>query len=129
MKRLLLTVSLLAILGGMQAADYKYLVLEQTDGTTVDLPTENLSLTFSGGNLVASNGTTLPVASLAQMFFSKDPTGIEEIADKGRLSVLVYTPEGHFAGRFDTLDQARWNLKKGIYIVKKNNETLKIAVK
>lgn len=116
------------------ADDYGYFIFQKADGTLVSLASESLSMTFSDGKLVATNGTescTLPLSELSKMFFSSaDATGIDSAkATDGDNSLEVFSLQGVSLGSFVTLDAARKSLPSGVYIVKTNVRTFKIAVK
>ena len=114
-----------------RAADtYDYVVFTLTNGTKQAVSSSNLTITFSDGNLVASNPTktlaTIPLASLSSMEFStEDSTGIEETMIDFLTtddSVTIYDMNGR-----QMPDKA--NLPKGVYILKTNNKTIKIQLK
>lgn len=130
---------LLAIIGlttatvSAQAYDYGYLTIETADGTTTSLAVEQLKLTFADGQLVATNGDgsqTFTLAQLAKMYFSTNGTnGISQTVSDDTQSVEVFTVGGLSLGTFDTLSAAKSTLGTGLYIIKKDNKTIKIAVK
>jgi len=130
MKRFMLIAVLMATTAFAWASDYKYLVLQQTDGTEIPLPAEGLRLSFSNGNLVASDGTSVSLTSLKMMCFSDDVTAIESLsADSTAGAIEVYTTSGILMGHFDSVPAARLSLQPGIYVMKNNGRTQKIAVK
>ena len=118
MKRTLLVALFLAIIMTCKAQNFEYLTLEQADGTSVSLPVPGLVLTFSGNNLVANDGTTIPLSSLSKMFFT-ETSGISPIP-----TILVgdavsaYTPAGSLVGQFSDSQEAIRRLPKGLYILK-----------
>ena len=69
----------------MRAGDYQYLVFTLSNGTTQAVTATDLSIAFTGDNLVATSGNetlaTLPLSTLASMEFSTDgTTGISQIS-------------------------------------------------
>lgn len=114
-----------------KASDFKYLVLEKSDGTTVSLEAVGLTMTFQDGNLVTGDGTTVSLESLQRMFFSNDvtPSAIETVAaDQNDGEVEVYSMGGAFVGRFGSAASARRSLSRGVYLLKSGGKTVKIAV-
>ena len=127
MKKLLLIIGLLmALNANMRAADYNYLVFTMTDGTTQSIAVTGLQLSFTNGNLAATNGTetlTIPLTNMEKMAFSNDTTtGISFTLDTS-------TNEGC---DYYSLDGRRLNSKPtqtGVYIVKAGTKTYKVTVK
>ncbi len=132
--RLVAILAAMLATGAVYADDYGYFIFQKTDGTLVSLASESLSMTFSDGKLVATNGTescTLPLSSLSKMYFSSDDaTGIDNVqtAD-GCGKVEIFSVQGVSLGSFSSLETARKSLASGAYIVKANGRTFKIAVK
>ena len=125
-----------ACLSGVMAhADtYPYLSFQKADGTVVSMSVESLTMTFSDGKLVASNGSdirTLMVAELSTMYFSTtDATGIKEVptsASDGE--VEAFDLQGVSLGKFSNLQGMKEKVKAGVYVVKANGKTQKIAIK
>lgn len=132
MKKTIILTLLGALTLGAPAADYQYLVFTTTDGTQA-VAASDLTLTISDGNLVASSGTTtlatIPLASLTAMEFSNDgTTGIEALEgiSRGTCSLSnateVYDLNGRRMASADSLPA-------GVYIMKIDGRTLKVAVK
>ena len=114
-----------------QAADYKYLVIETNDGTAYSLTAMGQTITFDNGNLVSSDGTTIPLASLSKMYFS-ETSGIREMNSTAAAdtAVTVYTTTGALIGQFDNVAAAKNTLRKGVYVMKSSNGvSTKMAVK
>ena len=75
-----------------QAENYAYFVIEQNNGTSLSMPAVGLNISYSDGNLVATNGTehaTIQLTNVSRMYFSneKTATAIEATAADDRLSV------------------------------------------
>ncbi len=116
------------------ADDYGFFIFQKTDGTLVSLASESLSMIFSDGKLVVTNGTescTLSLSELSKMFFSAaDATGIDSAqTTDGDSRLEIFSVQGISLGSFGSLDAARKSLLSGAYIVKTNGKTFKIAVK
>lgn len=116
------------------ADDYKSLVFQSSDGTTVSVDLASLVLTVSNGRLTATNSTgtqSFTLSNLSKMYFStSETTGIEGIsADSASGAVTVYDIAGRKVGDYKSLDSAKSSLKQGMYIVKVNGKTFKIVLK
>ena len=98
------------------ATDYKFLTLETTDGSLVSLAATGLTLTFSDGNLVASDGTVVSLSSLAKMYFT-ETSGITTATSTSNGAMKVYTLSGILVDTY-TKGQSPASLPKGIYIIK-----------
>ena len=81
---------------------------------------------------------SLPIDELQMMYFSDTaeggeivtPTIIEEaLAEMESQPVEVYSADGSYCGRFDSLKAAQGALQRGVYLVKNNEKTVKITVK
>ena len=118
MKKLLVSLIALCLAFSVNANDYKYLSFELADGSVQSLSVTDLTLTFSNGNLVSSDGTTIPLANLTKMFFS-ETSGIATLPfTTGTGKVEVYNPSGSKVGVFGNMQEAKSKLPKGIYIIK-----------
>lgn len=133
MKRVLLSTLALAAVFSMRAADYTYLTLVEQDGTKTSLTAIGLTITFSDGNIVATNSATsesktISLSSFASMNFSNSnetTTGINAIeAESFGIgdAEAVYDITGRQI-------PAATSLPKGIYIIKKGNTVRKIQVR
>ena len=125
MKKLFLTLLTAAAIVTAQAADYQYLTFEMTDGTKASVEAANLSLTFDGTTLKVGTETFV-LTNLAKMYFSTNnqTTGISQI-ENGELKIDNFTEIFDLKGNKVSKDQMR----KGIYIVKTKNGTVKLTVK
>jgi hypothetical protein len=133
MRRFLVFIAFACCMGhAAKASDYKYLVLQKTDGTTVSLRATGLTFTFADGYLVASDNTVVELKSLQKMFFSNDElTAIEALVADPSVSgdVEIYTTAGALVGRYGSVERARQALSQGVYLMKNGEKTIKIAVK
>jgi len=114
--------------------DYPYLTIQSTDGTTQSLDVTSLKITFDDGQLVATNASgsqSFTLSSLSKMYFTESAsaitTAVGQIPTAGETN--VYTVGGIFVGSFDSMEQAKNSLTKGVYVMKSNQKTFKIAVK
>lgn len=116
-----------------QAADYKTLVFETTNGTeAIDL--SSLVLTVKDGSLVATNTTgteTFTLTSLSKMYFStQDATGISSVDIEATAAPLeAYNTGGQLAGSFTSFQEAKTSLRPGIYVIRQNGKSYKLTVK
>lgn len=135
MKKVFLMGLLLASMLSAWAYDYPYLSVQTADGQVVQVAVESLVLTVVDGRLVATNGDgeqAFAVGDLTKMFFAeKDPTGVVNIVSTVNVDNMidVYSADGVFVGRFGSNEEAKGALRKGIYVMKQNGRTYKIAVR
>lgn len=132
MKKILLSAALL--IGSLSAmADYEYMVFTYADGTQTALLAEGLVINVDGSSLAITNteGESIEVdaSELVSMQFSDvDPAGVETIL-AGDSAWDVYNLEGVYAGRFNSLNEARSALAKGIYVIRnQEGETIKLVI-
>ncbi len=130
MKQLLIILTLCLSSITASAGDYKFLILEGNDGTTYSMNATGLTLTFSDGNLVSSDGTVIPLNSLVKMYFS-EASGISTIPSTTNDDhVTVYSIAGILAGTYNDMTTAMSSLTKGLYIIKqKDGSIIKYTVK
>ena len=105
------------------AADYTYLTFETTDGAKVSVEASSLSITISGTTLTAGS-QKFTLSNLSKMYFStsNETTGIKAISAQ---ELSDATEIYDLNGRKVQKDQ----LRKGVYVIKTNSGTHKIAVK
>lgn len=124
-----------------QTSTFSYLTLQRTNGTEQSLMLDNLRITFSGNNLVATNGTetaSIPLAEMQKMFFAAKPTAISEAAASEAISatisggrLTVNAPKGTSVSVF-SIDGRRMGtegLTEGVYLVKVGGRTIKVTGK
>ena len=108
------------------ADDFHYLTLETTDGAKASVEINSLSMTINGATLVAGNQTFV-LSNLSRMYFSvsdetSSATGIRQLDNLNSQDILaVYDLQGHKI--------SKEQMKKGVYIVKTQAGTYKIASK
>ncbi len=133
-KRLLLLIGT-CLSGATVCADtYPYLTFQKSDGSAVSMAVSSLTMTFADGKLVASNGTDaqeLTVADLASMNFSKSATsGIEDMAiSDADGEIEAFSLQGVSYGKFSTLQAFKDKATAGVYVIKGNGKTQKMAVR
>jgi hypothetical protein len=130
-----LALATLITMGSLQAQayEYPYLVFQNTEGSTIVMAVESLTITISDGKLIATNtdGTqNILLTDLSKMFFTQtaDLSGISN-AETENEAVEVFTTGGLSLGKFQDINTAKTSLKPGIYIMKGKSKTTKIAVK
>ena len=155
MKKILICILTAALSAPMSADDWSYFILENTDGTIVQLTAIGTELTFEGTNIVATNAATgqtatIALADLSLMYFSDHniTTSIAGTETKasigvhaGRITVsapagshvTVYTTAGAVVADTtvgtDGATAISHTLPRGIYLVKINETATKISVR
>lgn len=155
MKKALVLAAFSLLFAKQAAAEvYPYMAFTLLDSTEQYIGADGLKITFSNGNLCATQGTqtiTVPLASLSGMHFASSTTGIEQqgaaapaakvTASNGRItvactaasSVAVYNAWGvQLAATTLAAGQERTvasSLPKGVYAVVINGKTQKLCVK
>ena len=133
-KRLTFLVSAVMAVMVAHADTYPYLAFRKTDGTTAAVGTAELTMTFTGGKLIVTNGTEnleLTVADLESMYFSSgDVTGIREapLTDANG-EVKAFSLQGVSYGKFGSLQTFKSQAPAGVYVIKGNGKTQKITVR
>ena len=113
----------------VKADTYNYLILEKTDGSNVTLATNGLSMSFSDGNLVANDGTTIALTQLAKMYFS-ETSAIYDILKNEAQGISIYSIDGMLIGKYKSWKDASQRMIHGGYIIKDaKGNTTKIFVK
>lgn len=130
-KKILLTL-LLAVPAGLAMADgFPYFAFQTSSGETTTLSVTGLKITFSDGNIVATNeegaNFTTSIESLAKMYFSATATGIDAVTSTAAEGD-IYNVQGIRVGRTDKMGEVR-GLPEGVYVVKQNGKTRKVLVK
>lgn len=111
------------------ADSYTYLTFEKSDGTLTSVPLSSLSITISGTTLTAGD-QSFALADLTKMYFTTaDVTAIDEVKAAVNGEVEVFSMSGIAMGKYTTVQEAMSSLKTGVYIVKNNGKTVKVAVK
>lgn len=133
MRKTFITILTLLGIATTQAEDYPYMMFQTHDGTVQTLASASLTITFSNGNMVVSNGTeskVIALTDLSKMFFTSDPASVEATqTETMNEPVEVFTMTGISMGKYESMKQAQATLERGIYVVKSKNKTLKITVK
>jgi len=125
MKKALISLAVMMTLAtAAQADDYPFLAFQTADGTVKTVSVTSLTLTFSNGQVVASNGTgvySFPLADLSKMFFTSEPTAIKSplLKEGQEKAVEVFSLTGVFLGRFDSLEAAQEQLAEGVYVARR----------
>lgn len=102
------------------SAAYQSLLIKDSAGKEYIVNVNGLSITFSNGNLVATNNEgsiSIAVDGLSTMeFVEKTSTVIEEVVIAGTME--IYTISGEPCGTYTSAEEASASLPGGIYIVK-----------
>lgn len=116
------------------ASTYPYLSFLSVEGSVVLMSATGLSIRFSDGKLIATNGTEtkeMPVASLTRMRFSQgNATRLQENSlQETDGQVEAFTVGGLSMGKFSTMQAFRQSAPAGIYVVRGNGKVQKIVQK
>jgi len=131
MKKLVLSLMFIIVATAANADSYSYLVVEANDGTTTSFALTDLTITFSDGSLVASNGTTLTLADLAKMYFGGTTDKVQLNTTNDDTAVKIYSPSGTLVAETTNanLATACSRLPKGIYVINNGETTKKVMLK
>ena len=136
-KLMIILMCMTAMIPKAMAYDYSYLSFETSDGSVISMDVSSLKITISGTTLTVTNNSanqSFVLTNLSNMHFSStdettDAAGITSLDDSDSQEVEVYSLSGFVMGTFDSLNSAKSNLPKGIYVIKNNDKTYKITVK
>lgn len=129
MKKVLLVLLMMTGMLTAHADSYTYLTFEKSDGTQTSVALSSLSITISGTTLTAGD-QSFALADLTKMYFTTaDVTAIDEVKAAVSGEVEVFSMNGVAMGKFTTMQEAMSSLRTGVYIVKSNGKTVKVAVK
>lgn len=133
MKKFLLFV--LVLWGCFEAsASYKYLLFTTKDGSTAVISSEGLVIDVNGSELKVSNavGSELILNSqnlLSMQFTNDDGSNAIHSISFDNEEVSVYTIDGLYSGHYNSINEARLSLPKGVYVVKnEKGDSVKIIV-
>ncbi len=123
MKKMLMLLLMMSVSTQMvQAGVYHYLTFERTDGEKVSIDVSSLTLAIDG-NILTAGSESFVIGDLAKMYFSaSDETTVTGI-DTHLLEevVEVYDLKGNRV--------SKWQMKDGVYVVKKKDGSYKIVKK
>lgn len=122
MKKIIITLILLARIITAQADDYPYLTFETYSGETVSVEfSSDISLVFSSTTLKVGNQKTFNLKDLKKMYFtpSNISTGIQ----------TVNVDEYKVYGYYDLQGRPVEKPTKGIYVIKTSKGNKKVFVK
>lgn len=126
LKKMVMMAAFALLATSAMADDFHYLTFETTDGAKASVEISALSMTIDGTTLAAGN-QTFPLSNLSRMYFSvsdetSSATDIRQLDNLNSQEILaVYDLQGHKI--------AKEEMKKGVYIVKTQGGTYKIASK
>lgn len=130
-KLLFVAVACLMAVQGFADNDYSYLTFTKNNQSEQSFPAVGLTITFADGKaVVIQNGstTTFEVSELSKMYFSSVAAGVETL-QKSDAPLTVYNVAGQPMGTFKNESDLNSSLKSGVYIVRQNGKTFKLAVK
>lgn len=134
MKKLALTLLILAGTLTAQADGYTYLTLETTDGTKTSVDVSSLPVTINLDNATLTIGSqTFALADLSKMYFStqSETTGFDKIDDLQIDDLQLESTEIYDLSGKKIVNRKSVNSKlpRGVYIVKTPSRTYKTVVK
>lgn len=107
----------------LHAEDYTYLTFETIDGAKTSVPATSLTLTISGTTLTVGD-QSFTLSNLSKMYFSasNETTGVNTLTlDDWNTVTDIYDLKGQKISKSE--------MKNGVYIVKTQKGTFKVAVK
>lgn len=113
------------------AYDYPYLTFSTQGGVTRSVAAEELVITFADGKMIAHSAQgdlELELQALDKMCFTTEQSGVSSAVAAGGV-VRVFSMQGVEMGTYASQAEAVSRLPQGIYIVKHDGSTLKLAVK
>lgn len=132
MKKTLLIGVALACTSTCMAADMLPLTIELTDGTSKTLQSENLTMAFQEGSLVATNNDGVfqtPTSRITRFYFAGGSDGVDGVETATLSNVDVFSATGVFMGNFESADEAGKALTPGLYIMRAGNKSFKTVVR
>lgn len=109
-----------------------FLSFERTDGTVVSVSSDNLSISFTNGNLVADNGSenvTVALSDLRRFYFAATSGAQIPAVSSAEVEYSIYGTNGVLLDTVRDLAECSAKLPAGVYIVKSSDRTFKIVVK
>lgn len=133
MKKLMTLAALcLSALAAQADGSYAYLTFTNNNKVEQSFPADGLTITFADGRALVSQGGTqvsLALTDLQKMYFTAEPAGVSEVKADGSGALTVVSLSGQQLGTFANRADMLAGLKKGVYVVKNEGKTYKIAVK
>ena len=125
MKKLILSILMMAGTSVAHADNYPSLTFETTDGTKTSISSSSLTITVEDGKLMAGS-QEFALTNLSKMYFSTSDesttTGIETVnAATLDNTTIIYDLQGRKV--------AKEQMKCGVYVIKTKNGTRKVNVK
>ncbi|MGN1245329.1 MAG: hypothetical protein ACI4UN_01720 [Muribaculaceae bacterium] len=112
--------------------DYPYMAFQGIDGTKQTVAVESLEITFANGKLMAHSAAdevSLELSQLDKMYFTTEQAGVAGTFAPVSGTTTVYSMQGVNLGTFASLSDAVNSLQRGLYVVKTDGRTQKMAVK
>ena len=134
MKKILLCLFVGLVAFSASAASYSFMQFTDKDGNSQYVSANGLTITIDGASLVVTNSSgdelTFEAADLVSMKFtnSNGSNAIKTISFENG-EVEAYGLDGLYAGKYQTVDEAKNSLSNGVYVLKNGQgETIKIVV-
>lgn len=130
MKKIFLIFSLIIMSVASNAADYSYIAIQKTDGTSIVVKSDGLRFYVKDGTLTIAHENdeqTLNLAELTSMRFATESSGVESIDSD--IAVEAYSISGTHVGSYDNFNEALTRINaSGIYLFKTEKGTAKIHI-
>lgn len=122
-----------------QAATYKYMTFETTQGEKISFSVEGLIIDFLSENVLRISNNSISDGDgqairleildiLTCMYFSNEPTAVDNVLNADA-PVDVYSVTGTPMGTFDSMMDAAGHLTVGTYVITNGMQTQTIVVK
>lgn len=132
MKKIFLIFSLIIMSLASNAAEYSYLAIQKTDGTSIVVKSDGLRFFVKDGTLTIAHENekqTLNLAELTSMRFATESSGIESLVIGSDIAVEIYSISGAHIGSYDNFNEAITRINtRGIYLFKTERGTAKIHI-
>lgn len=114
------------------SAIYNSMEFKTADGAVKSVSATGLTIKVNGNQLIISNsaGETISfdALSLVSMQFVDGDAGVDSIITENE-AVEAYTLDGLYAGKFNSVNEARLSLSNGVYVLKgTRGKSIKINV-
>lgn len=106
------------------ATDYKYIIVQNTDGTETTYALAGLKMSLKENVITVNNneviGSTINITDVKKMYFS-ETSAISKTFFNGGDGAVVYDMSGKIVGTYSTIEEMESTLKNGLYIIKTKN--------
>lgn len=135
MKKILLSLFFVIFAVSAYATDFRYLVLQSSDGAETFVAISGVKMSFESGTLTVTNDEggkwQFTVNKLSKFYFTdKEDTAVEQVFSGSEDGLTaVYDIDGKCVGKFHSKMEMENALRSGVYIIKSNGVVAKKVVK